>query len=327
MKAVVLDRPGSPDILRISDVDIPVPGNGEVRVKVHAVGLNPVDYKLAEYGYPTWRFPFVLGLDVAGTIDELGPDVSGWKVGDQVFYHGDLSKPGGFADYAVTAAHTMVPLPKGLSFVDAAGLPCAGFTAYHALFDKLHIQENQTILIHGGAGGVGGFGVQLAAMSGLEVISTCSDHNADYVKTLGARHVINYATQDVPAMVRKFTKEKGVDAVVDTISSQSATAGLGMLAFGGGIACIAGLPDISKIVPFTKAFSVHEIALGAVYLWGGKKRQEQLVRYGKALGSLASEKKIQTMVGEVISMEEIPDGLMRLSKRHVRGKIVAQIVP
>ena len=118
-----------------------------------------------------------------------------------------------------------------------------------------------------------------------------------------------------------------MDAVVDTISSQSATEGLGMLAFEGGIACIAGLPDISTVVPFTKAFSVHEIALGAVYLWGGKHQQEQLVRYGKALAALALEKRIGTMVNEVISLEEIPDGLTRLSERHVRGKIVAQIAP
>ena len=101
MKALVLDKPGKLDALRITDISVPVPGPGEVRVKVESVGLNPVDYKLADSGYPEWEYPFILGLDVAGTIESLGEAVLDWKVGDDVFYHGDLSRPGGYAEYAM----------------------------------------------------------------------------------------------------------------------------------------------------------------------------------------------------------------------------------
>src|SRR5512144_1034312 len=109
----------------------PSPAQGDIRVAVHAVGLNPVDYKIARMGHPDWRFPHILGLDVAGVVDAIGASVSQWQLGDWVFYHGDLSKPGGFAEFAVTTAHTVARIPDGMSFVDAASLPW-GLTAYHA---------------------------------------------------------------------------------------------------------------------------------------------------------------------------------------------------
>lgn len=174
MKALVIDKPGSPESLRLAEMPQPEPGEGEVRVKVHAAGLNPADYKFMQRGFRSWNYPFVPGLDVAGIIDEIGPGVSDWQVGDAVYYHGNLSKPGGFAEEAITVARTLAPLPKNISFVEAAALPCAGWTAYQALHRKLHIEQEQTILIQGGAGGVGGFAVQLAALAGVKAIATCS---------------------------------------------------------------------------------------------------------------------------------------------------------
>ncbi|MGZ9093017.1 MAG: alcohol dehydrogenase catalytic domain-containing protein, partial [Rhodoplanes sp.] len=113
-------------------------------------------------GHLDWRFPHILGLDVAGVVDAIGSSVTHCRLGDRVFYHGNLSKPGGFAEFAVTTAHTIARIPDGMSVVDAASLPCAGLTAYHALHRRLHVRAGQTILIHAGAGGVGGFAIQLA---------------------------------------------------------------------------------------------------------------------------------------------------------------------
>lgn len=166
MKAVVIDRPGTPDTFRIAEMPIPEPEAGEVRIKVHAVGLNPADCKLAARGFPTWKYPFVLGLDVAGTIDLVGPEVTGWQVGDEVYYHANLSKSGAFAEYHVNMAHAIAPKPLDLPFPEAAALPCPGWTAYQALHRKLHIQTGQTILVHGGSGGVGGLAIQLAKLKG-----------------------------------------------------------------------------------------------------------------------------------------------------------------
>lgn len=298
-----------------------------MRVQVHAIGLNPLDYQLAATGFAKLTYPFILGLDVSGTVDALGSNVTDWKVGDAVYYHGDLSQPGGYAEYATLPAHVLEPLPAHVSFTEAAALPCAGFTAYQALYRKLHVQPGQSILIQGGAGGVGGFAVQLSALSGLYVITTCSPSNFDYVRQLGAAAVVDYNTEGVVSRVHDLTKGRGVDAIVDTVSSQSATAALDVLAFGGGLACVAGLPDLSRVKPFEKALSLHEVALGAAYLWGDDIAQEDLARMGRELGALVSNRKVNPMLQEVINLEAIPDALMRLQQRHVRGKIVAQIQP
>jgi NADPH:quinone reductase len=327
MKALLLDQPGPPASLYVGTVSEPYPAAGEVRVRVHAAGLNPVDYKLAKRGVGRWRYPHILGLDVAGIIDALGPEVSQWQVGDAVYYHGDLSKPGGFAEWAIAPAHAISPLPPSLSFTEAAALPCAGFTAYQALHHKLHVQRGQIILVQAGAGGVGGFAVQLAAIAGLRVIATCSTGNFDWVRQLGAAEVLDYHTQDIPAAVGDLTGGRGVDAIVDTVSADTATAGLGMLAFGGGIVCVAALPDLNQFQSFGRALSVHDIALGGAHLSGDRIAQAQLAQIGRDFGQLVSDRAVIPMVENVISLDEIPEGLNRLSRCHGRGKIVAQIQP
>ncbi len=326
MKALVLDRPGTPDTLRITDIPHPNPDAGEVRVRVHAVALNPVDYKLAQRGHPAWSYPFVLGLDVAGTIDALGPAVHGWQVGERVFYHGNLARPGGYAEYAITMAHVLARIPDDVSFIDAAALPCAGFTAYQSIFHKLHVAAGQTVLVQGGAGGVGGFAVQLAAYAGATVIASASQRHFGYVQQLGAHQMIDYNVEDVAARVQALTNGRGVDGIVDTVSKASATTGLDMLAFGGGIACVAALPDFSRIQPFAKAVSVHEIALGGAHLSGDRVAQEDLARIGTAMIDLVRTQRISALVQQVIPLEAVPDGLQRLAERHVQGKIVAQVV-
>jgi NADPH2:quinone reductase len=355
MKALVLDRSGSFDNLHLAEIPRPEPGPGKVCVRVEAVGLNPADYKLLLDGDPAWTFPMVLGLDVAGVVDSAGPEVERWRFGDRVFYHGDLRRPGGLAEYTIAPAHVMARIPDGVTSVDAAALPCAGLTAYQALFRKLVItgqvwlpvfarelfgggeiaidrfalqrvrRPASTVLIQGGAGGVGGFGVQLAAHAGSKVITTCSPSHAGYVRQLGAHYVIDYHTEDVRARVLEITHGRGVDAIVDTVGRQTATEGLEMLAFDGGIACVEALPDLSRWRTFHKAISVHEIALGAAYSAGDRLAQEDLARMAGELVALVATGRISSLVGEVIPLDAVPDALRRLSERHVRGKIVARI--
>jgi len=322
VKALLLDRPGRPETLRIADLPAPEPGPGEIRVRVRAAGLNPVDYKLAASGHSRWRYPFVLGLDVAGVVDALGPGVSQWKPGDAVYYHGDLSRPGGFAEFAVTTAHTAAPVPATLSFAQAAALPCAGFAAYQAVHRRLHVAAGQTVLVQGAAGGVGGFAVQLAALQKARVIGTCSAENAAHVRRLGAALVIDYRQEDIAARVRALTTGRGVDAIVDAVSSASATLGLELLAFGGGLACIAGLPDFARWRPFARALSVHEIALGGAHLSGDRPAQDDLARIGRELGALAGAG-IDPMLEHQIDLAEVPAALARIATGHGRGKTVA----
>ena len=324
MKALVLKKPGAPDTLILQEHSLPSPGPDEVRVKVMAVGLNPVDYKTAEWGWQSWLWPHILGLDVAGSIEAVGSEVNSWKPGDRVFYHGDLSKPGGYAEFAVAPAHILAKIPSEVRFENAAAIPCAGFTAWQILSRKIPVKPDQTLLVHGGAGGVGGFAVQMGRYLGLKVLTTCSAANFSAVKKLGADHLIDYTSEDVSTLVNEITNGRGVDIVINTIDSDSATQDLKRVAFGGHLACVAGFPDFSKIEPFTRAISIHESALGGAHLSGDRTAQADLARMGKELIELVREEKLSPMLTKVISLEKIPQALISLSQRHVRGKIVAR---
>lgn len=325
MRAVVLDTLGGPETLRLAPMPVPTPRAAEVRVRVQAVGLNPVDYKLAASGYPAWTYPHILGLDVAGTVEAVGTQVTDWTPGEAVYYHGDLSRPGGYAEYAVAEAHAVARLPQSLTMTQAAAVPCAGFTAYQALHRRLAVQAGQTILVHGGAGGVGGFAVQLAREAGLRVLTTCSPENNDFVRRLGADTAIDYRNEDVAARVRELTEGRGVDAVVDTVSAESATEGLALLTEGGGIACVVGEPDQRHPLVRAKRLSIYPISLGEAHLTRNRAAQEDLARIGREMGTLLSAGRIDPMVTEVIGLEAIPEALGRLMRRHVRGKIVAML--
>jgi NADPH2:quinone reductase len=286
------------------------------------MGLNPVDYKLAGRGNPAWAYPHILGLDVAGTIDALGAGVDGWALGDRVYYHGDLTRSGGFAEFAITTAHTVAEIPASVSFADAAAIPCAGLTAYQGLVRRLRIQKGQTVWVQGGAGGVGGYGVQIAANAGATVITTSSQRNFDYVKGLGATHVIDYQAEDVVARIMDITEGRGADAVQAAVDADSADQGLAALAFAGAISCIAGLPSLSDQT-FAKAISLHKISLGAAHPSNNRAAQLDLAQMAGEMIALVADKKINPRVEQVIALEDIPAGLAQLESRHVRGKIVA----
>ncbi|MGX1195048.1 NADPH2:quinone reductase [Metabacillus sp. SLBN-84] len=325
MKALLLNGKNEWKNMKIEETEKPVPKKGEVVVEIHAAGLNPVDYKTGTNGNPNWTFPHILGLDAAGTIHEVGEGVTQWKKGDRVVYHGDFNKKGAYAEYGVTTAHTISRIPDSITFEEAAALPTAGYTAYQALFRKLPMNAIETILIHGGAGGVGGFGIQLAKAAGKTVITTASERNHDYVLSLGADHVIDYTKEDVKAKVMELTDGRGVDAVLDTVGRDNATASLDLIAYNGHIAHIAGAPDYSRVKPFTKVISFHEIALNAIHHHNDVISERDLAKMGDELLKMVEEKKVSPLLERVITLQEVPQTLEELSNRHVKGKIVAKI--
>lgn len=168
MKALLLEGKGKVSEMKVGNIQKPHPAKGEILVKIKATALNPVDYKTGNGGNPSWTYPHVLGLDSAGIVEEVGEEVTAVKVGDRVVYHSDLSKKGGFAQYGVTTAHTVSLIPQGVSFEDAAAIPCAGYTAYQALFHKMNASKGQTILIHAGAGGLEDLPFSLPKMQALQ---------------------------------------------------------------------------------------------------------------------------------------------------------------
>ena len=209
MKAIVFDRFGGPDVLRIAHVDVPRPGPGQVRLRVRAAGVNQLDFKIRSgemrQVFPT-TFPAIPGLEAAGVIDEVGPGVTGTAAGDEVIA---LTDTGSYAEYALATA--FAPKPPALSWDEAAALPVAGETSQRVL-DLLKVGEGETLLVHGAAGAVGSLAVQLAAARGATVIGTAAPGNHDYLRSLGVTPV-PYG-DGLVARVRALTP-RGVDAVFD----------------------------------------------------------------------------------------------------------------
>lgn len=210
MKAVVYERHGSPDVLRLQEVPEPAPRSGTARVAVHAAGLNPKDVLLRK-GRMRWlggRLPRTPGYDVAGTL--LDP-VDGWPVGTRVFGMIQDNQGGACAEVARLRHTELARCPDALGFEDAAGLPLAGLTALQALRDELRVQPGQTVLINGASGGVGTLAVQIGVALGVRVIGVCSGRNAEHVLALGAERVVDYTTDDV--------LQERVDHVFDVFGS------------------------------------------------------------------------------------------------------------
>jgi NADPH:quinone reductase-like Zn-dependent oxidoreductase len=243
---------------------------------------------------------------------------------DRVFYHGDLTKQGGFAEYAITTEHTTARIPNNVSFAEAAAIPCAGLTAYEAVVRRLDVQPEHTVWMQGGAGGVGGFGVQISKNIGATVITTASAHNHDFVKSIGADHAIDYNSENVVERIMEITNGLGVDRVLGAVDVNTANEGVEVMKFRGGIACVAGMPTISDST-FAGAKSIHNIAYGGAHTSTNRAAQIDLASMATEMIALVSEKKIDPMIEQTISLEDIPEGLAQLQTRHVKGKIVAEL--
>lgn len=214
MKAVRIHAYGGPEVLRYEDVSVPEPGPGEVRVRVCAVGVNPMDWMVRE-GYlrevVPYPLPLVPGWDISGVVAAVGPETTRFAVGDAVYGMADLNRNGGYAEYAVVREGELAPKPPSLDHVHAAAVPLTALTAWQALFDTAQLSAGQTVLIHGAAGGVGSFAVQLARLRGAYVVGTASSANVEFLRDLGAERVIDYTTTSFEEHVHD------ADIVLDTI--------------------------------------------------------------------------------------------------------------
>jgi NADPH2:quinone reductase len=338
MRAWLLDHPGPPGSLRLGEIDSPwrspvaTRRDVEVLVKVEAVGLNPVDFKTAATGHPSWRYPHVLGLDIAGRVVAIHAEESArreqaWLLpapGTRVVLHQDLREQGGFAEFVAVPPDILATAPPAIDPIAAASLPTAGLTALDAVERRLRQISGHTVLIHGASGGVGSFAVQLAKLFGARVIASARPENADTVRALGALHVIDYRAPDFAEQVRRIAPA-GVDAVIDTVSSRSATQSLELLRHAGHLVAVAGRPDLTAVEPFGLAPTISEVALGAAYTHGGFAGRRWLTWGLDRLMLLIQEGHLHPPDIEVIGFEDIPRGLDRLARREVDGKLVANL--
>lgn len=261
MKAICIHEYGDAGVLSYENVPIPEVGPDEVLIKVHAVGVNPVDWKVRNgyiKAFLSHNEPGILGWDVSGTVEDIGSMVNRLKIGDVVFANPSATRNGAYAEYVVARSNEISIAPSSISLTEAAGIPLACQTAWMALFEKANIRPGQSILIHAASGGVGHFAVQLAKNAGAFVIGTCSKDNMVMVKSLGADEVIDYRSEDFSSRVRDL------DIVLDTIGGETQIKSLKVLKKGGILVSIVGItnPDETKKYDL-KAISFSMISCGS----------------------------------------------------------------
>lgn len=322
MKAWILNQTNTDELLQLRDVEAPVCRPHEVKIRMMAASLNPVDYKLTRgaFGLP---LPRVVGIDAAGIVAEVGAEAGSWRVGDPVFGLVDIFNTGSFAEYVCVDGRALSSLPYGLSFEAASTIPCAGITAWQAVWSRIALQSGQRLFISAGGGAVGGFAIQLARLKGVEIITSASV-NFERLTALGAGHIVNYKTENVIDRVLELTRGEGVEHVVDAVSGVSAADHCVLVRYGGSLICVAGRPREYPLPPFTRAVTLVEIALGAVYRHGDSRNLAEISEAGRFLATLMVEKKLDPMISGIIGFEEIPEGLRAVSRFEAKGKIVVR---
>jgi NADPH2:quinone reductase len=240
MRYVAAHEPGPPDVLAIADGALPTPKAGEVLIEVSHAGVNRPDciQRAGLYPPPPDASP-IIGLEVAGTIVARGDGVTAWQVGETVCA---LTPGGGYAEYCAAPAAFCLPIPRGLTPLDAASLPENFFTVWNNVFDRGRLARGETLLVHGGSSGIGLTAIQLAKAFGATVITTVgSDEKAAYCRSLGADHALNYRSQDFVTEVARITGKRGVDLVLDMVGGDYIEKNLRCLALEGRLVIIAFL--------------------------------------------------------------------------------------
>jgi NADPH:quinone reductase-like Zn-dependent oxidoreductase len=320
MKAIVQDRFGPPEVLELREVDEPEVGDDDVLVRVRAASVNPADW-YAMMGVPWVARPQMglrrprttrLGVDLAGVVEAVGPNVTRFKAGDEVFGTGD----GTLAEYVAVAEDTLAPKPANLSFEQAAAVPVAGLTALQGLRDKGRLQPGQQVLINGASGGVGTFAVQLAKALGAEVTGVCSTRNVDMAGSLGADRVIDYTREDFTRTDRRH------DLLLDVAGSRPWSACRRVLTPQGRLVLV-GAPKGSRLLgPLGHIVKVRLASLRAsqtVVFFISKARHQDLA----ALAELLEAGRVTPVVERSYALSEAGDALRHLGAGHARGKLVA----
>ncbi|MBD1388914.1 zinc-binding dehydrogenase [Neiella sp. HB171785] len=299
----------------------------DVLVAVQAVGLNPVDSKINLWQgmVAGMTDDFVGGLDVAGTIVDVGAAVSCWQVGDKVLYHGNMRRHhGGFAQFAIHDSRTLTPLPNVAPEV-AAATPCAAWTAWRAL-EKLSARGADSILITGGSGGVGSFAIQLAKHFGIgQIITSCSAANHPYVQSLGADIAIDYHQHNVVDAIMQATNQQGVAIALDCVGGDNEVQCANSLRFDGQLVELVQTCEPSKYQDaFLRGISCHQLSLGSGHVHGDFGRNS-IVTAGLAVNQLLANQTIAVPKLTTLSLAEVPAALMAMREQRTVGKLVALI--
>lgn len=305
MKASRLHQFGEPDVLVYEDAPLPQPQAGQVLVRVHAAGINPVDYKTrAGKGMPVGDnpFPLILGWDIAGTVEQSF-EGSPFPVGTNVFGMVEFPKVGSaYADYVAAQVHELAVVPSNVDLVDAAAVPLVGLTAWQALFDTVDLQPGQRILIHAAAGGVGHIAVQLAKWRGAYVIGTASQPKHAFLREIGADKCLDYTTQRFEDLPEK------VDVVLNAADPDTANRSFGVIKSGGKLVSVAGKPDAALAAQ-------HNVQASNILVKPSGTEMAQLA-------DLMAQGHLKTHVERVFPLSQAAEAHRLLETRRVTGKVV-----
>jgi NADPH:quinone reductase-like Zn-dependent oxidoreductase len=323
MKAIVQDRFGPPDVLRMADIGLPEAGPGDVLVRVHAAALNPADWHILR-GDPriarlmgvglTKPKARVAGIDAAGVVEAAGANVRGLRKGDEVLGF----CRGAFAEYACAAADLVVPKPAALTFEQAAAVPVAATTALRGIRDVGGVTAGQRVLVTGAGGGVGTYAVQIAAALGAEVTGVCSTRNLELVRSIGAAHVIDYTTDDFTGGRTRY------DVIFDNVSSlplsrlRQALTPKGTLVVNGG-----GSPGhvFGPVAGIVRAVVANAFVSQRLRPLPSRQNRAELL----AVTGLIEDGKLTPVVDQTYLLADTADGLSHLEQGHARGKAVVTV--
>jgi NADPH:quinone reductase-like Zn-dependent oxidoreductase len=323
VKAIVQDRFGPPEVLRLADADLPEAGADDVLVRVHAAALNPADWhvlrgdplvaRLMGVGLTKPKAP-VAGIDAAGVVAAAGANVRGLRNGDEVLGF----CRGAFAEYACAAADLVVPKPAGLSFEQAAAVPIAATTALRGIRDVGEVRAGQRVLVNGAGGGVGTYAVQIAAALGAEVTGVCSARNVELVRSIGAAHVVDYARQDFTGGRTRY------DVILDNVSGlplsrlRGALTPKGTLVLNGG-----GSPGhvLGPVAGILRAVVANAFTSQRLRPLPARQDRAELL----AVTGLIEDGKLLPVIDRTYPLAETAEGLRIVEQGHARGKIVVTV--
>lgn len=331
MKAILMTDKGSSDVLQLAEIPEPEISRPEdVKIKIKAAGVNPIDTKVRRNGIFYQQQPLytVLGCDGAGEIVSVGDNVSSFKVGDEVWFcNGGLGKDlGNYAEYTVIDSRWLVLKPKNISFIEAAAMPLVLITAWGALFDKGNLQKGQTVLIHGGAGGVGHIAIQLAKLKGAKVISTVSsEEKARLARSLGADYTINYLENGFVDEVNRLTGARGVDLVIDTVGADVFKDSIAVTAYFGRLITLLDPGELLFAEARMKNLMIGFELMLAPMLKALDEPRDKHVTILEQCAQWVEQGKLKVHVSDVLSLENVTMAHDKIEQGHTMGKIVLEI--
>ena len=333
MKAILYTSPGDPSVLRVGDAPTPMPGLGEIRLRIRATALNRADCSQRRGHYPPPPGASeILGLECAGEVEAVGEGVARWRVGDRAMA---LLAGGGYAEYAVVPEGHAMPIPDGLSFEEAAAIPEAFLTASQALFALGGLQPGGVALVHAGASGVGTAAVQLARWQGAHVFATASAGKHALVEALGATRAIDYRTKDFAAVVQAETHGHGADVIVDPIGASYALQNLNSLALDGrwivlatmGGAVVDGL-DLRRMMARRATLTASTLRNRSDAYKATLVRRfaaECLPSFVQPGGHGKVPRLLRPVIDAVVGWDEVADAHRRMEANDTAGKIVMRV--